>query len=164
MSSWALKNAERKALTERATLLATVRRRGRQEVLANVGPRGERDCEDRGDDKVHGCAKWRPPSRAGDKLCAVLPKVFEAVARESGDQEPGWSGDGGGGDNDEDRCDGGLGCDELPASVGHAEPDVDGSDEDQSEGVDRGRRQLPEGELRGSLGHTDSRPSDQRHT
>jgi hypothetical protein len=72
----------------------------------------------------------------------VLPKVFEAVTRESGDQEPGWSGDGGG-DNDEDRCDGGLGCDDLPASAGHAEPDVDGSNENQSEGVDRGWRQPP---------------------
>jgi hypothetical protein len=40
---------------------------------------------------------------------------------------------------DKDRCDGDLGCDDLPASVGHAEPDVDRSDEDQSEGVDSGR-------------------------
>ena len=61
------------------------------------------------------------------------------MARESGDQEPGRSGDGGGGDNDEDRGDSDLGCDHIRASVGHAEPDLDGSDEDQSEGVDRGR-------------------------
>jgi len=49
------------------------------------------------------------------------------MARESRDQEPGWSRDGGGSDNDEDGGDPDLGSDDLPASISDAEPDVDRS-------------------------------------
>ena len=46
-------------------------------------------------------------------------------------------GNGGGGDNDEAECHAALGCDDLQASVSHGEADLDPSDHDQAERINR---------------------------
>jgi len=40
------------------------------------------------DDPVDHDAEWRPPSRVGDEVGAVLPEVLEPVPAQPSDQEP----------------------------------------------------------------------------
>src|SRR5439155_686721 len=93
--------------------------------LPKVHASDDLDDDDRGDYPVDDHAEGWPPSRVGNEVGSVLPEVFEAVTDEADDEEPWSGGDCGGGDDDEAECHTGLGGDDLQASVGHGEADVD---------------------------------------
>src|SRR5947199_7834529 len=85
--------------------------------------------EDSGGDPVdRGAERW-PPARVPDEVRAVLPQILQAVAGQPEHEQPGRSGDAHCGDDDEERGHAALDGDDVAASIGHAEPDVDGRDE-----------------------------------
>src|SRR5215475_8613007 len=85
--------------------------------------------EDPGGDPVdRGAERW-PPARVPDELSAVLPQILQAVPGQPEHEKPRRSADTDRG-NDHEECGyAALGGDDLPASVGHTEPDVDRRDE-----------------------------------
>src|ERR1044072_8411098 len=102
--------------------------------------------EDSGGDPVDRGAKRRPPARVPDELSAVLPQILQAVAGQPEHDQPGRSADAHRGHDHEDSGHAALDGDDFPASIGHAEPDVDGRDEGKPERVDGPGLQPPEGE------------------
>ena len=95
------------------------------------------------------------------KLGAVLPQVFASVGEVAGDEEPRAERDGGRGEDHEQRGDSAFGGDDVAAAVGDGEPDVDGGDQCDGQGVDARRVEPPEGERRGGVGDADDEtPAD----
>src|SRR5437867_2772006 len=93
--------------------------------------------EDSGGDPVdRGAERW-PPARVPDELSAVLPQVLQAVASQPQHNQPRRSADTHRGNDHEEPGHAALDGDDLPASIGHAEPDVHRRDEGQPERVDR---------------------------
>jgi hypothetical protein len=81
-----------------------------------------------------------------NKLASVLPEILEPMARQSEDEQPGRFRDGGGSYQDEHCREACLEADYDPAPIGDREADVDRRDEYQTEGVNRGGVEPPEGE------------------
>src|SRR6267154_3645733 len=99
-------------------------------LVMKAGSGNDLDGENDGDEPVDGGAERRPPPCAGDVVAALLPEVLEAMACVAQDQEPGRSGDGRRGQQDEGAGDAALDGDYLGSSVRHCEPDVDRCDQD----------------------------------
>jgi hypothetical protein len=95
---------------------------------------------------------------------AVLPEVLEAVADEAGDQQPRSAGDCGGTYENEGERHAALDGDDLHASVGHRESDIDRGDGHQAERVDGRAVEPPEDERRGGLDDADGDAPDDRRT
>ena len=57
--------------------------------MVEVNAGDDLDGDDRRDCPIDHEAERRPPAGVGDELAAVLPEVFEAVAGETRDEQPG---------------------------------------------------------------------------
>jgi hypothetical protein len=105
------------------------RARNRADWVMKSGSGNDLDGENHGDEPVDGGAERRPPPCPGDVVAALLPEVLETVACVAQDQEPGRSGDGRCGEQDEGAGDAALHGDYPGSSVCHCEPDVDRCDQ-----------------------------------
>src|SRR6266851_674514 len=105
-------------------------------LVMESGSCNDLDGENQGDEPVDGGAKRRPPPGAGNVVAALLPEVFETMARVAEDEEPGRPGDARGGKQDERASDGAFDGDHLGPSVCHREPDVDRCDQGEQESLD----------------------------
>src|SRR5690349_13094350 len=88
-----------------------------------------RGGEDSGDDPVDGGAERWPPARVPDEVRAVLPQVLQAVAGQPEHEQPCRSADAHRGHDYEESGHAALDGDDVAATIGHDEPDVDGGDE-----------------------------------
>src|SRR5258705_6750848 len=118
-------------------LPAPGRRWSRTSFLAMEG-NSHQQCagEDSGGDPVDGGAERWPPARVPDEVRAVLPQILQAVAGQPEHEQPCRFGDTHRGHDYENSGHAALDGDDFPASIGHAEPDVDRRDEDEPERVD----------------------------
>src|SRR6266480_5774105 len=96
----------------------------------------DRGGEDSGGDPVDGGAERWPPARIPDEVRAVLPQILQAVAGQPEHEQPCRSADTHRGHDHEESGHAALDGDDVAASIGHAEPDVDGGDEGKPERVD----------------------------
>jgi hypothetical protein len=68
-------------------------------LVVEVNAGDDLDGDDRGDRPIDDETERWPPACVGDELTAVLPEVFEAVASETGDEQPRRACDRSGGDD-----------------------------------------------------------------
>ena len=117
-------------------------------LVVKVGADDDLDGDDRGDREVDHEAERRPPPRVGDELTAVLPRVLQPVAGKAEHQQPRRARHGGGSNHHEHRSNATFNGDDSCTAIGNSEPDVDGGNRGEAEGVDRRLVEPPEGKRR----------------